>query len=246
MLTLHFTQYPSGGIERLHAANVTHAYPPHLHECDSIGILLHGEERIICSDRMHVVRAGEAFVVAAEELHAGESLDAEYILLKVAADRALRTGVIEDGVLTSMLFELLAGFEESSAGALSRLVDALPARGQNDPTSMADVRDYMKSHSTAGVSLGELTRVAHFSRFHLVRRFRRAIGVTPHEYQTQLRVAHARRLLRIGRSIADTAVGVGFVDQSHLSRHFKRIVGITPGDYVAGSNFVQDALNAAR
>jgi AraC-like DNA-binding protein len=50
----------------------------------------------------------------------------------------------------------------------------------------------------------------------------------PHAFQTQLRVARARKLLREGASPASAALEVGFTDQSHLNRHFKRVLGITP------------------
>jgi transcriptional regulator GlxA family with amidase domain len=55
--------------------------------------------------------------------------------------------------------------------------------------------------------------------------------MTPHAYQTHLRVRHARFLLRTGLPIAHTATEAGFYDQAHLTRHFKRIVGIPPGQY---------------
>ena len=55
--------------------------------------------------------------------------------------------------------------------------------------------------------------------------------MTPHAYQTHLRVRHARILLRTGVPIAHAAVEVGFYDQAHLTRHFKRIVGIPPGQF---------------
>jgi AraC-like DNA-binding protein len=69
------------------------------------------------------------------------------------------------------------------------------------------------------------------SPFHLLRVFRAAVGLPPHAYQIQLRVARAKELLRAGMPIAAVAVEVGFVDQSHLTRHFKRLVGVPPGRY---------------
>jgi AraC-like DNA-binding protein len=251
MVTLRFTRVASLGLEVLHASNLTHAYPAHLHEHDSIGVLLLGEERIHCGDRTSIVRPGEAFIVAAEEVHSGESIGAEYLLMKIVAPRALPTCVIDDPRVAPMLLDLLVKLERQSVSRsqFSRVLDLLSAHQSSEPDEampIADVREYVKTHSVAGVSLAEMTAVARLSRFHLLRRFRRIAGVPPHEYQTQLRIARARLLLRGGRPIAEAALRTGFVDQSHLSRHFKRIVGMTPGDYVAQSNIVQDPNPAAR
>lgn len=102
------------------------------------------------------------------------------------------------------------------------------------------VRDYLKSHYAENISLSQLASVADLSRFYLLRVFRNQMGVPPHEYQTQVRITHARKLLRKGYSILDAALETGFFDQSHFSRNFKRITGRTPGQYLSESNIVQD------
>jgi AraC-like DNA-binding protein len=81
------------------------------------------------------------------------------------------------------------------------------------------------------VTLQALSRSAGLSAFHLCRVFREAVGMTPHAYQTQVRVRHAKSLLRAGLPITLVAAEAGFYDQAHLTRHFKRIVGLTPGRY---------------
>ena len=81
-------------------------------------------------------------------------------------------------------------------------------------------------------SLGEAVGLA---PLRLLRAFRSALGLTPHDFQTQLRVNWAKRKLRfegsMTGSITDVALEVGFCDQSHLNRHFKRLVGVTLGQY---------------
>jgi AraC-like DNA-binding protein len=106
-------------------------------------------------------------------------------------------------------------------------------------------RDYLKSHYTENVSLADLTSITNLSPFHLLRVFSRRVGCPPHEFQTQLRIAHARKLLREGRPISGVALETGFFDQSHFSRHFKRIVGIPPGLYSSQSKIVQDKAGLA-
>jgi AraC family transcriptional regulator len=54
----------------------------------------------------------------------------------------------------------------------------------------------------------------------------------PHAFQTQVRIAHAKKLMRTGLPLADVAALTGFADQSHFIRHFKHLMKITPGEYL--------------
>ncbi len=95
-----------------------------------------------------------------------------------------------------------------------------------------ELRAYVESHFTEKLSLETLGRQAGMSAFALLRAFRAATGLSPHEYQTLLRITRARYLLRSGEAIASVAAAVGFYDQSHFHHSFQRIVGLTPGTYL--------------
>jgi AraC-like DNA-binding protein len=94
------------------------------------------------------------------------------------------------------------------------------------------VRDFLQDCYASDVSLEELAAIAGLSRFHFCRVFGKEMGVSPSVYQTQLRIAHAKKLLLQGIPIATVASLIGFYDQSHFGWHFKRLVGVTPGSYV--------------
>jgi AraC-like DNA-binding protein len=64
--------------------------------------------------------------------------------------------------------------------------------------------------------------------FQLIGLFKRATGLTPHAYLTQVRLKAALSELRAGTPIVEAALAAGFCDQSALNRHFKRCFGITP------------------
>jgi AraC-like DNA-binding protein len=83
----------------------------------------------------------------------------------------------------------------------------------------------------APVTLADLAKEAGLSRFQLLRAFARELGLTPHAYIVQRRIAVARELIRSGRALADVAVIAGFYDQSHLTRCFMRQYGVTPRRY---------------
>jgi len=93
------------------------------------------------------------------------------------------------------------------------------------------VRSYLEENYAENISLAELASLAHLSPFHLLRSFRNQVNLPPHAYQIQVRITRAKQMLRMGMSCVDTALAVGFADQSHLTKHFKRIVGVPPGLY---------------
>jgi AraC-like DNA-binding protein len=107
-----------------------------------------------------------------------------------------------------------------------------PRSPGREPRAVRLSREYLQEHAPENVTLPELARHAGLSAFHLCRVFRESAGMTPHAYQTQVRVRRAKSLLRTGLPITQAAAEAGFYDQAHLTRHFKRIVGLTPGRYV--------------
>jgi AraC family transcriptional regulator len=78
----------------------------------------------------------------------------------------------------------------------------------------------------------EAVRATGLSRYQFFRRFRAAVGISPHQYLLRCRLDHARQLILSEgqrRSLADIATEAGFYDQAHLCRHFRRVFGQSPG-----------------
>jgi AraC-like DNA-binding protein len=116
-------------------------------------------------------------------------------------------------------------------GRHGRSLAELTALGR-EHRAVGTARDYLAAHLEANVSLSGLAEMVGLSPYHLCRVFRRDVGLTPHGYQEQVRVRHAKQLLREGFPIARAAAESGFYDQAHLTRRFKRVVGVTPGRFV--------------
>ncbi|HJQ36418.1 MAG TPA: AraC family transcriptional regulator [Thermoanaerobaculia bacterium] len=234
MTQLHFTSVPELDLELLHASNVTHVYPPHLHEVPAVTIVLDGIEITRIGEREYVATAGDVILINADEVHASRSVNAEYIAIKVHRDLAFAETLVRD----PRLFAALLRFTQTFDPRDFELVPTITAH--DELRAVAAVRSYLKAHFAEEIALAELSAIAGLSPFHLLRVFRKHTGLPPHEYQLQLRIAHARKLIRDGARLSDAALETGFCDQSHLSRSFKRIVGITPGQYSAASKIVQD------
>jgi AraC-like DNA-binding protein len=110
--------------------------------------------------------------------------------------------------------------------------------GELDSARLRAVQALIAERCAESLSLDKLAREAGMSRYHFVRAFSRAIGMTPHAWQLDRRIERARALLEQGMSLADAALQLGFADQSHFQRAFKQRVAATPGEYrqVAGSS----------
>ena len=68
------------------------------------------------------------------------------------------------------------------------------------------------------------------SPFHMIREFKKAFGLTPHQFQMQCKVRKAQKLLE-ERPAAEVTYDAGFYDQSHMDRCFKKVVGLSPKEY---------------
>jgi AraC-like DNA-binding protein len=121
--------------------------------------------------------------------------------------------------------------------AVGRLLAGVtpPAPVPDDVTRTASgverARAYLCAHVAEAVDLNTLARAAFLSKYHLVRAFARAHGLTPHAYQMQLRLARARALIERGTGISHATYAAGFADQSHLTRRFREYFGYTPAAY---------------
>jgi AraC-like DNA-binding protein/mannose-6-phosphate isomerase-like protein (cupin superfamily) len=102
-----------------------------------------------------------------------------------------------------------------------------------EPRIVSVVRDVLEDSYAKGdeTSLHVLAQRTGVTPFRVIRAFREATGLAPHQYLIQVRVERARQLLAGGAAPSLVAAMTGFVDQSHLTYHFKKHLGITPGNY---------------
>jgi AraC-like DNA-binding protein len=114
-------------------------------------------------------------------------------------------------------------------GSVSSLPGSAPAAAGIAAAAWA--RELIRADPAADISAQQLAVAAGCSRFALHRMFTSVYGMSPSDYQRQLRLRLARRLIAAGTSIGESAAQAGFADQSHLTRWFGRYYGITPGGY---------------
>ena len=97
--------------------------------------------------------------------------------------------------------------------------------------SVQQVREMILDQLDCNLSLDSFSSETGLSRYHLLRSFKKVYGQSPHAWQLDQRINAAKRLLREGTSLSDTALQLGFTDQAHFQRNFKKRLAVTPKRY---------------
>jgi len=92
--------------------------------------------------------------------------------------------------------------------------------------------DFISSHFKEEVSLSQMAELIRLNPFHLVRLFKKTIGVSPYDYLIILRTEYAKQLLRKGYKVLEAAIRAGFYDTSHLNRSLRKIAGTSPRSFL--------------
>ncbi len=100
-----------------------------------------------------------------------------------------------------------------------------------DEFIVRQLREYLEAHYCEDISLAQLGTLVSRSPYYTARVFAKICGLPPHAYLESIRVQRARELLASGASVVQTALAVGYADQSHFTHRFRRHTGITPGQY---------------
>jgi len=105
-------------------------------------------------------------------------------------------------------------------------------RGGLSPSTCRRTIDYVEAHLDQALTLDHLAAEARLSTFHFAKMFRVSVGMPPHRYVAERRIARAKRLLRDERiTLTQVALACGYGSQSHFTTAFRAAAGITPGEW---------------
>ena len=239
------------------------AFPRHSHDSYGVGLIRRGGQRSWSAAGEVQAVAGDLIMVNPGEVHDGAPLGGqsrcwhmlylEPALVDTASSEVLPAAgatpfwrpVARDDRLTACFERLqvrLAAHagplacDEAQLALLAHLLCGQAGRPlQRLATpSIARARQRLDDDPASDPGLAALASEAGLSRFQLLRAFARELGLTPHAYLMQRRLALARASIERGTPIAQAAAEAGFADQSHLTRLFTRVLGFTPAAYARG------------
>lgn len=105
----------------------------------------------------------------------------------------------------------------------------------------------MHERYSENLTLDDLASAAIMSKFHFIRIFRDAVGLTPCRYLSALRLHEAKRLLRSTRmNVSDISSKVGYSSTGSFTRRFTESVGYSPIQYRNSVLFGRDAAAGQR
>ncbi len=149
---------------------------------------------------------------------------------------------VEAGAPTGALFA-----ESLSTALLSYVLERLPSapihvRGSLSAGQCRRLRRYIDDHLEDDITLSAIAAEVGLRQRHFSTLFRRAFGVTPHQFLINRRLERGAGLLASTRAdISEIALQVGFSSQSHFASAFRKRYGVSPRQYALNRQRSSDA-----
>jgi AraC family transcriptional regulator of adaptative response/methylated-DNA-[protein]-cysteine methyltransferase len=107
--------------------------------------------------------------------------------------------------------------------------------GNPQSDSAKEICRYIERHLDEPVTLETLGKVFRQSPFHLQRRFKAALGITPREYADSCRLRLLKRNLQAGDNVTRAMYDAGYGSSSRLYEKTASQLGMTPDKYRRGA-----------
>lgn len=98
------------------------------------------------------------------------------------------------------------------------------------------VKKYINENYMLDLSIKHIAKTLYVSQGYLARVFRKATGMNIQEYIIETRMYHAKKCLKDGMSVTETAGSCGFGNVSNFSKLFKKRLGISPQSFKKYAN----------
>lgn len=103
-----------------------------------------------------------------------------------------------------------------------------------DVNPLISIARYIEDHSDEKITLETLAEISNLSPHHIQRKFKKAYGVSPKEYQNGLRLNHFKSALKEGDDISGAIYEAGYGSSSRVYEQIDGRIGMTPAAYRAG------------
>lgn len=152
---------------------------------------------------------------------AGEGLLEAFVRLLGLLDRPADLPVLGRLLKQEIMYHLVTG---PGGSTLTRGL-----MGSQRESAVNKAISWIREHYDAPLRIAELAEAVHLSPSVLHRRFKAATIMSPLQYQKQVRLLEARKLLMSGGvEAANVAFQVGYESPSQFSREYRRLFGASP------------------
>jgi AraC-like DNA-binding protein len=103
---------------------------------------------------------------------------------------------------------------------------------QSESPVITRAKLFITEHQGEELSLGEVAKAVHTSKFYFCKMFKKSTGINFTDYLSRVRTERAKNLLlNPNLRVSEIAYEVGFQSLTHFNRVFKRILGQSPTEY---------------
>ncbi|MBR5411825.1 MAG: helix-turn-helix domain-containing protein [Fibrobacter sp.] len=177
------------------------SYPPHTHTGHlTVGYVEEGSICLMINGIAETYNAGEKFQIPPNVLHEIKTVDGKSYSMVV----------------------LCIAIDKATEDSFNNYEDAV--------ARLNELRKGILENPENIYLIEQMAHDACISPFHMIREFKKAFGLTPHQFQMQCKVRKAQKLLA-EKSASEVTYDAGFYDQSHMDRCFKKVVGLSPKEY---------------
>ena len=161
----------------------------------------------------------------------------EFAATSAAADNALAPVMVGIEAIARVaaplrIEERVLRLAESVVAALSGHAPSPPRPSPRETRRVADALRFIEERADEPLELDALARIARTGKYHFLRVFRRAVGMTPYQFVLNVRMRRAAvRLLASPAPVARIAYEAGFGDLSTFNRRFREVFGLSPSAY---------------
>lgn len=149
----------------------------------------------------------------------GGAASTDMMLSLIAADHGSDFAAM---VSDMCLRTVMPGVEPEQRSSLAALM-------QSRNPAVVELVKLMNDHLDEPLEMEDLVRTAGYSRRHLERMFRSAVGKTPMEFYRSLRLDRGRNLLSTtNMTLMEVATACGYTSVSHFSKSFRARFGTPP------------------
>lgn len=227
------------------------SFPPHLHQCFELIILLSGEMQVTVDNHIYELRENEAVMVFPNQIHAIQSEESEHILCifapvlvneysnrltgKIPQDNFF----VPDSYFVDLLCRLGSDSTTTEKKAILYSFCAQFDKNKNYEMLYADkdgliykIFSFVEEYFKSDCSLKKLAEKTGYDYAYLSRIFRKIVGVSYNSYVNRYRLSHACYLMEnTNFSNIQCALESGYDTVRSFNRNFKEYFGITPTEY---------------
>lgn len=225
-----------------------HKFPYHTHSSFMVGAILDGCSEFNIDNKVSKLSKGDAYIVPSNTGIAINPIsDFSYITICLKNEWAI---IMKDYKADNYFYSDLGDnlLELGNAFRMHTIDEQCFAMHLIDMFALhkisASVRSmctekmvqYLNNHFQSKFSLDELARSSCVSKYHLIRTFKKEMGITPKQYHQQCKVRKMKNMV-LEDSQCDIAYALNFSTQSHMNSIFKKYMGIPMGRYLTAIEY---------